>query len=363
MLFYLDNWQSEGPNSPAATGKVPQKQNVRWARGPFRPPPGMYPPPKQQQPNAARQRQRSGLNENYARELMELHTLGVDGGYTQKDVTEVAKVFTGWTLQEPREGGGFVFRERLHEPGTKVVLGYKIKESGEKEGLQVLHILAHHPSTAHFISLKLAQRFVSDNPPPELVNQIAKTFLKSDGDLREVMRTLLGSQQFWAPETYRAKVKTPFEFVVSAVRATDSDVTETFPLLQKLNAMGMPIYGMQPPTGYSTNAETWVNSAALLDRMNFALALVNNKIPGTHFDSAKLLGQTQPGTTAAAAPLATQTTLERILLEGEVSAQTHSTIAQQVRADYEGKPPAVPASATSNNTVVLLIGSPEFQRR
>jgi len=363
MLFYLDNWQSEGPNSPAATGKVPQKQNVHWARGPFRPHPGMYPPPKQQQPNAARQRQRSGLNENYARELMELHTLGVDGGYTQKDVTEVAKVFTGWTLQDPREGGGFVFRERLHEPGTKVVLGYKIKESGEKEGLQVLHILAHHPSTAHFISLKLAQRFVSDNPPPELVNQIAKTFLKSDGDLREVMRTLLGSQQFWAPETYRAKVKTPFEFVVSAVRATDSDVTETFPLLQKLNAMGMPIYGMQPPTGYSTNAETWVNSAALLDRMNFALALVNNKIPGTHFDSAKLLGQTQPGTTAAAAPLATQTTLERILLEGEVSAQTHSTIAQQVRADYEGKPPAVPASATSNNTVVLLIGSPEFQRR
>jgi uncharacterized protein (DUF1800 family) len=363
MLFYLDNWQSEGPDSPAATGQA-QKQAQTAARprrvnGPFGTHPVSFPGRQPQQPSAKpnQQKRRSGLNENYARELMELHTLGVNGGYTQKDVTEVARVFTGWTLQDPREGGGFVFKERLHEPGPKSVLGHKIKENGEKEGLQVLDILAHHPSTAHFISLKLAQRFVSDDPPPALVDQMAATFRKTDGDLREVMRTMLKSPQFWAPETYRAKVKTPFEFVVSALRATDSNVTETLPLLRTLNTMGMQIYGMQPPTGYSTKADAWVNSAALLDRMNFALSLVNNRIPGTVFDPRQLLPYSQDF--QADDPYVAQVQLEQLLLSGSVSAQTHKTIEHEV-SDVKGTTAPRPGP---NTTVALLLGSPEFQRR
>ena len=366
MLFYLDNWQSEGPDSQAATGRPQAAGHRGWVNGPFGPRPvAGYPNPYPQQPagqaKQAQQKRRNGLNENYARELMELHTLGVNGGYTQQDVTEVARVFTGWTLQEPREGGGFVFREKLHEPGTKTVLGHKIKENGEKEGLQVLDILAHNPSTAHFISLKLAQRFVADDPPPALVDQMAKTFLKSDGDLREVMRTMLTSQQFWAPEAYRAKVKTPFEYVVSALRATDTDITETQPLLNTLNKMGMQIYGMQPPTGYSTNADTWVNSAALLDRMNFALALVNNRVGGTHFDEANLLPAVS-GDNGFVDPYANQARLEQLLLSGDVSPQTHQTIEHEIDTVH-GLPGNANRPTGANTTVALLLGSPEFQRR
>jgi uncharacterized protein (DUF1800 family) len=363
MLFYLDNWQSEGPNSAAATGQpqVGQRNSPRprWVNGPFGPHPTVaYPQPRQSPPANAKQNQqkrRNGLNENYARELMELHTLGVNGGYTQQDVTEVARVFTGWTLKDPREGGGFEYKDKLHEPGTKVVLGHKIKPNGEKEGLQVLDILAHHPSTARFISLKLARRFVSDDPPPALVDEMAATFRKTDGDLREVMRTMLRSPQFWAPETQRAKVKTPFEFVVSALRATDAGVTETQPLLGTLNKMGMQLYGMQPPTGYSTSADAWVNSAALLDRMNFAISLVNNRIGGVQFDQAKLL----PG--GSDDPYASQLRLEQLLLAGDISPQTHQTIEKEI----SGAPNANAAATiqTSNTTVALLLGSPEFQRR
>ena len=375
MLFYLDNWQSEGPDSQAATGRAPQPApQRRGVNGPFGPRPvAVHPNPRPQQPgpqtngaNPDQQKRHAGLNENYARELMELHTLGVNGGYTQKDVTEVARVFTGWTLQEPREGGGFVFKPKLHEPGTKTVLGHKIKENGEKEGMQALDILAHHPSTAHFISLKLAQRFVSDDPPPSLVDEMAKTFRKTDGDLREVMRTMLRSQQFWAPEAYRAKVKTPFEYVVSALRATDTDVTETQPLLNTLNGMGMPIYGMQPPTGYSTSAETWVSSAALLDRMNFALSLANNRIGGAHFDLAKLLPEPMPVLDnlpgEPADPYSNQVKLEQILLAGEVSPQTHQTIEGEVGATTDSGQ-ATRRPQITNTTVALLLGSPEFQRR
>jgi uncharacterized protein (DUF1800 family) len=363
MLFYLDNWQSEGPDSPAATGQ-PQKRVQNAARphlpnSRLAPHPVSFPNPRPQQPATRpnQQTRRSGLNENYARELMELHTLGVNGGYTQKDVTEVARVFTGWTLQEPREGGGFVFKEKLHEPGTKIVMGHKIKETGEKEGLQVLDVLAHHSSTAHFISLKLAQRFVADNPPPALVDHMATTFRKTDGDLREVMRTMLKSPEFWAPETYRAKVKTPLEFVVSCLRATASEVNETQPVLRTLSTMGMQLFGMQPPTGYSTNADAWVNSAALLDRMNFAVSLVNNKIAGTSFDSRKLLPHSQD--LQADDPYVAQSLLEELLLSGDISKQTHQTIEKEV----SGNVGTASTRPGPNITVALLLGSPEFQRR
>ena len=222
--------------------------------------------------------------------MLELHTLSVNGGYSQRDVTEVAKVFTGWTIDNPAQGGGFKFDPRMHEPGPKFVLGHRIKPKGEGEGLEVLHRLATSPQTAHFISLKLAQRFVSDDPPPALVDRMAKTFLKKKGDIREVLNTLFHSPEFWDDETYRAKVKTPLEFVASAVRATGAEVEDALPLTRQLNNMGMPLYGAQPPTGYSMKAETWVSSSALLNRMNFALALTSGKIKGVKADAAQLAG-------------------------------------------------------------------------
>ena len=230
MLFYLDNWLSVGPNSAKALGIPAQHPYGPYAR--------RYPPPH---PNPGKRA--AGLNENYGRELLELHTLSVNGGYSQRDVTEVAKVFTGWTIDNPAQGGGFKFDPRMHEPGSKFVLGHRIKPKGEAEGMEVLHRLATSPKTAHFISLKLAQRFVSDDPPPALVNHMAKTFLKKHGDIREVMKTLFHSPEFWDDETYRAKVKTPLEFVASAVRATGADVEDALPLTRQLNNMGMPLYG------------------------------------------------------------------------------------------------------------------------
>ena len=359
MLFYLDNWLSVGPHSDVALGR-PQQRAGDYRRGPFGVP--VYRPPRQQNPNAQQKKnKREGLNENYARELMELHTLSVNGGYSQKDVTEVAKVFTGWTIRQPRRGGGFEFNERLHEPGPKYVLGKVIKEHGEKEGEQVLEMLAKSPKTAHFISLKLAQRFVSDDPPPALVDRMAATFLKKDGDIREVLRTLFQSPEFWSPEAYRAKVKTPLEFVASAVRASGAEVENAMPLVQNLNRMGMPLYGAQPPTGYSMKAETWVNSAALLSRMNFALALGTSRLRGLSFDSGNVLpgGKVPQDRTGALAAL------EASLLAGDVSKNTHDTILKQmddpqvtgVRLDDTARPPNLGVLAG------LLMGSPEFQRR
>jgi uncharacterized protein (DUF1800 family) len=354
MLFYLDNWLSVGPNSDIALGIAAHNGNRR-GYSPNRPPPIR---PK-------KGKQASGLNENYGRELMELHTLSVNGGYSQKDVTEVAKVFTGWTLEQPKKGGDFYFEPRMHEPGDKFVLGHRIKPNGEKEGLEVLHLLAHNPKTAHFISQKLAMRFVSDNPPPALVDRMTQTFLKKDGDIREVMRTMLKSPEFWSTDVYRAKVKTPLEFVVSAARASDADVEDARALVGTLNNMGMPLYGMMPPTGYSMKADTWVNSSALLGRMNFSLALAAGKIRGAKVDTSTLAA----GITAdeAAPPDAARAlaTIEASLLDGDISKQTHDTISKQLddpkisqrRLDDPKRPPNV-AAITG-----LLLGSPEFQRR
>ena len=347
MLFYLDNWLSVGPDSDFALGIPKRPANPNWRR---------FPPPRPPRPKA----NRSGLNENYGRELMELHTLGVNGGYTQKDVTEVARVFTGWTLKQPREGGGFFFDDRRHEPGNKFVLGHRIKPSGEKEGREVLHILAHNPATAKFVCTKLAVRFVSDNPPPALVDRMAQTFLKKDGDIREVLRTMLQSPEFWAPDAYRAKVKTPLEFVVSAVRASDADVTDANPLARQLVIMGMPLYGAQPPTGYSTKAETWVNSSALLDRMNFALALTNGRIKGS-----SLTDSPSWSPSASTDPEQTLTSLENTLLAGDVSKQTHDTIASRLEDPKITQRKLDDASRPPNVSMIegLLLGSPEFQRR
>jgi len=303
--------------------------------------------------------------------LLELHTLSVNGGYSQRDVTEVAKVFTGWTLETPDEGMGFRFDPRKHEPGPKFVLGKRIKPAGEDEGKKVLHLLATSPQTAHFISLKLAQRFVSDDPPPALVDRMAKTFLKKKGDIREVLTALFHSPEFWAEGTYRAKVKTPLEFVASAVRATGASVDDCMPLIRQLNNMGMPLYGAQPPTGYSMKAETWVSSSALLTRMNFALALTAGKLKGVKVDSLQLAG----GPPAPADATIALSTMEANLLSADVSKQTHESIVAQVQPPaktappvqsnngVKPKPPDANRPPDANLMVGLLLGSPEFQRR
>jgi uncharacterized protein (DUF1800 family) len=258
MLFYLDNWQSVGPG-------------VSQAR-------------------AANQIRR-GLNENYGRELLELHTLGVDGGYSQKDVTEVARCFTGWTILQPQRGGDFVFNARAHDNGEKVVLGVKIPAGGGMaDGEKVLDILAHHPSTAHFISRELAQRFVADDPPAALVSRMARTFLKTGGDLREVMKTMLASREFWSVDAYRTKMKSPLEFVASAVRAEDGQVDYALGLANQVAQLGEPLYRKQEPTGYSNSSKEWVNTAGLLARMNFALQLGDNRAPGVKAGAANIAG-------------------------------------------------------------------------
>jgi uncharacterized protein (DUF1800 family) len=361
MLFYLDNWLSVGPDSEIARGIAPHHPRNRPRKG----------------------KKGSGLNENYGRELMELHTLSVNGGYSQRDVTEVAKVFTGWTLEQPKRGGDFRFEPAMHEPGDKIVLGHRIKENGEKEGLEVIHLLAHNPQTAHFISQKLAMRFVSDNPPPALVDRMAQTFLKKDGDIREVLRTMFKSPEFWSSDAYRAKVKTPLEFVVSAARASDAQVDDARALVNTLNTMGMMPYSMMPPTGYSMKADVWVNSSALLGRMNFGLGLAAGKIRGVKVDAASLLAEAAPagraavglhdaGSQAAVAdkeappdPQQVLAVLENSLLSGDISRQTHDTISKQLddpkisqrRLDDPKRPPNV-AAITG-----LILGSPEFQRR
>jgi uncharacterized protein (DUF1800 family) len=238
--------------------------------------------------------------------------------------------------------------------------------------LEVLHRLATSPQTAHFISLKLAERFVSDDPPPALVDRMTKTFLKKKGDIREVLETLFHSPEFWNDDTYRAKVKTPLEFVASAVRATGAEVDDALPLTRQLNNMGMPLYGAQPPTGYSMKAETWVSSSALLNRMNFALALTSGKIKGVKVDAAQLTGGDPPPSDSAV----TLSTLEANLVAGGVSKQTHDSIAAQIEAaaksgaqrkpDNKASPrkPDNAARPPDASTIAgLLLGSPEFQRR
>jgi uncharacterized protein (DUF1800 family) len=352
MLYYLDNWLSVGPNSDVANGikRRSKRDEKKYAKsnGTVKQSKG----------------KRNGLNENYGRELMELHTLGVNGGYTQKDVTEIARVLTGWTLTKPNDGDysfGFTFDERTHEPGEKIVLGHRIKPNGEKEGYEVLHLLAHHPSTAKFICTKLAERFVSDNPPQKLVDRMAQTYLKKDGEIREVLKTMFHSPEFWAADDYRAKLKTPLEFVVSAVRAGDAEVTDAMSLARQLQNMGMPLYGMLPPTGYSMKADAWVNSSALLGRMNFALALTAGKLKGVQVDSGHMLGVKEPPADGEHGLMV----LENSLLEGDVSKQTHDTIAAQLqdpkisqrKLDNPPHPPNVAGIAG------LILGSPEFQRR
>jgi len=380
MLLYLDNSSSMGPDSPAA-----ERAKIAAARRPD-----------------AQKKAPEGLNENYARELMELHTLGVNGGYTQADVTQVARVFTGWTVDRPQRGGGFKFDEGRHEPGAKKVLGKKIKEHGELEGRTVLRMLASRPATAKFISRKLAIRFVGDDPPQALVDRMAKSYMSTGGDISAVLTTLFRSPEFWSTDAYRAKVKTPIEYVVSAARASSASADNLQPLANALRDMGMPLYGAVPPTGYKWEASDWVSTGALVNRMNFALSLAANKLPGVTVTWAqqadtwptKIDGGSAPRTVAhdpavSATPIpepeAEEQRLESLLVAGGLSPATRTAVLDQFQAQSaqnqpNGNQPAampLPAAARPMNPAQaaaalqrqdqllagLLLGSPEFQRR
>jgi uncharacterized protein (DUF1800 family) len=356
MLFYLDNFLSADPR--AAERQAMQRAVRQQARhGRFG---GPWPsrPPANSQQNAKKNER--GLNENYGRELMELHTLGVDGGYTQKDVTEVARCFTGWTIDKPRQYADFKFDDRLHDPDPKIVLGKKIHAGGMKDGEQVIELLAHHPSTARFISTKLARRFVSDNPPPALVSRMAQTFQSSDGDIRAVLKTMIWSPEFWSRESYHAKIKTPFELVVSAVRALGTDVDTPMPLVQWVGRIGEPLYQCQPPTGYSDKADAWVNTGALLNRLNYSLALAGNKMRGARTDVASLLGVDSSADPKTALDRAVQ-----VFLGGQVGPTTVETLEKQLDNPQVLQAKLDDAHKQVDLGVVagLVLGAPEFQRR
>jgi uncharacterized protein (DUF1800 family) len=337
MLMYLDNWLSIGPHSQAA-GK------------------------------------NGGLNENYAREVMELHTLGVDGGYTQADVTELARVLTGWTIANPDDGGQFQFDARRHEPGVKTVLGEKIYESGVDEGIKTLEMLAHHPSTARFISRSIAVRFVSDDPPQALVDQMAAKFSSTDGDIREVLRTMIRSPDFWSPKAYGNKMKTPLDLVVSAVRASGANVVSPDSLVDSLSGMGMQPYGMAVPTGYSMKSAQWDNEGGLLARMNFSTALTQGNLPGVQFDPSTLITLgvlTSLNEPHAKAALAEQpegmdfaiALAEDAMLPAGLLPKDEAVIRKQA----EDPQPASAAASSMTNRLRFVTGfilaSPEFQHR
>jgi uncharacterized protein (DUF1800 family) len=348
MLFYLDNFLSADPNAAQRQAAL---RAMRQNRGRF----GRTPRPQNQQPK----KNVRGLNENYGRELMELHTLGVEGGYTQKDVTELARCFTGWTIDKPRVNPQFKFDEKLHDPDQKIILKKKIHAGGMKDGEQAMELLAKHHSTAKFISTKLARRFVSDNPPAPLVARMAKTFESSDGDIRAVMHTMIYSPEFWSRDAYRAKIKTPFELVVSAVRALGADAETAMPLVQWVGRIGEPLYQCQPPTGYADNAEAWVNTGALLNRLNFSLTLAGNKIRGSRADVASLLGvdATEP-------KIALEHALQ-IFLGGQASPTTLETLQKQLDSPQvlQAKLDDPVKKVDLGVVTGLVLGAPEFQRR
>jgi len=354
MLFYLDNFLSVDPRAAQrqAAERAMRQQRRRGGFG--------WPPRPTANPQQPPKKNDRGLNENYGRELMELHTLGVDGGYTQKDVTEVARCFTGWTIDKPRQYADFKFDDRLHDPDTKIVLGKKIHAGGMKDGEQLIDMLAHHPSTAKFISTKLARRFVSDNPPPALVSRLAETFQSSDGDIHAVLKTMIWSPEFWSRESYRAKIKTPFELVVSAVRALGTDVDTPMPLVQWVARIGEPLYQCQPPTGYADKAEAWVNTGALLNRLNYSLALAGNKMRGARTDVPSLLGVDSSADAKSALDRAVQ-----VFLGGQAGPTTVETLEKQL-----DNPQVLQAKLDDPRKQVdlgvvagLVLGAPEFQRR
>jgi uncharacterized protein (DUF1800 family) len=431
MLVYLDNFESMTPNAPQPRAKKGNNQPVSpekmmnnpRVRDRMKQKTGLTDAEldarlkeRAKNPNQIGNAQKRGLNENYARELMELHTLGVDNGYTQQDIIEVAKCFTGWTVADPRgyrklavqmvngtdekyqdrierqfggnaESGTFFFNKNWHDSGEKTVLGNKIKADGMNDGLKVIDLLVSNQATAKFIAKKLAVKFVSDNPSEAFVNRIAKAFSDSKGDIKSTLKAIFTDDEFFAPENYRAKIKTPFELAVSSIRTLGADTNANPVLLSLLQKMGEIPYGYQAPTGYGDTAEDWVNTGALLERLNFAVAFSSNRIPGTNVNLKKFESKDN----------------EKILdyailsvLDGEISQNTKSNLLKQIgqplpevslaKDDSEGtemaemamKPKQGGGKYVQGNKnrllepsgnpevfkiVGLILGTPEFQRQ
>src|SRR5438552_608367 len=335
MLFYLDNWRSSVPRPYPAKADKPAGVD-------------------------------GGFNENYARELMELHTMGVDGGYTQQDVQEVARCFTGWTIEKPNQEGLFLYRPGLHDDGAKAVLGHKILPGGGiGDGERVLDILATHPATARFIATKLARRFISDDPPKSVIDRAAAVFLKTDGSIRETLRAIITSSEFFG--AYHAKVRSPFEYVAAAMRALNAETDGDRPVLDAIARMGQPVFGRITPDGYADRADQWLSSGAMVARFNFASALATNRIKGTKIDFEKLLSGIDPANKVRVASRLAQLTF--------ASSQTRTEFEKSLGSAPPGA--IVPPSSAPNlsvsyaqaarnyisDLITLLIGSPEFQQR
>jgi uncharacterized protein (DUF1800 family) len=332
MLAYLDNAQSVAAN---ARPPIPARALRRM--------------PAEQREQVSRRMPR-GLNENYARELLELHTLGVDGGYTQADVIDVARILTGWGIARPEQGAGFAFRAWAHDRGAKTVLGATFPAGGgHDEGIRLLRLLARHHATMHHVSRKLCARLVADDPPDGCVDAAVAAWHRSDGDIRAIVRAIVLAPDFWAPAARRTKIKTPLEFVASALRATGA-VPDTTPRLAQLVArLGQPLYLQAAPTGWPERQEEWVNSGALLNRMNAAVALAADRLPGARVDLAAVLPN-------ASEPAALLDAVDRLILAGTMSERTRAAILDQLRGIAD------PRQARAL-TVGLALGGPEFQRQ
>lgn len=364
MLFFLDNWMSVDPAAFQEAQRENAMRRERRARygGIFGPYPGMgipLPPPPGQQQKGAKQQDR-GLNENYGREVMELHTIGVDAGYTQQDVIQMADTLTGWTIKEPRKDPEFFFNDRWHDAQPKIVMGRKFNYGGEKDGEEALKMLASDPHAAHFISTELARHFVSDDPPPALVDRMARTYAQTGGDIRSVLHTMIYSPEFWSKDAYRAKVKTPFELVASTARSLDANVTVSLPLVNWVGRMGEPLFQCQPPTGYSDKAQMWVNTGALLNRLNFALGFATNRLAGSTVDLHEMFGDD-----AAEDPQMALSKALELFLDGQVAQSTRDTLEarlhdpQILQATLDD-----PVKQVNEGMLAgLVLGSPEFQRR
>lgn len=415
MLLYLNN--AESAANPGQKTTVQYNLENRLNNSPF----GFrFERRKEQMMQRIQQmnknRKLKGLNENYGRELMELHTLGVDGGYTQQDVIEAARAFTGWTIlpfgrnkekfEQRIEKGKqfglivddqFVFRPDLHDAGEKIILGHKIPAGGGiEDGEKVLDILASSPATAHHISFELAQKFVSDNPPESLVKRLTQKFIETNGDIKELMRALVESPEFWSKEARRAKIKSPFELAISSLRAINAEVQNPFPLAQWINKMGEPLYAYQAPTGYPDKAQYWINTGSLLNRMNFGLSLAKGNIRGIYFDLAVLNHNMEPESLEAALKIYAQIFMPERDLTETISMLTPNLTDPGFFKKISDKTSKVQTTAVNDtnldddlisgdnvegtedlskimngkvnsqslaNVIGLIIGSPEFQRR
>ncbi len=355
MLFYLDNWQSSVLREYPATKDKPARKS-------------------------------GGINENYARELMELHTLGVDGGYTQKDVQEVARCFTGWSIRKPNEEGLFFYNPGQHDNGEKTVLGTRITAGGGIGDVEkVLDILAKHPSTARFIATKLARRFIGDDPPKVVIDRAAQVFLRTDGSIRDTLKSIIESPEFASPAAYQTKVRSPFEFVVASLRATAAETDANRPVLDWIARMGQPVFGRLTPDGYPDKSSEWLSNNDMLARFNFAVALSANKIAGTKIDTRKLLSDTPP-----IDPKSAVASLAKLILMNQISMHTKEALDKAAADAARSESIPSPATLMSNTGLVkpnapnlaafapdvkgngdnyvsqllaLTLGTPEFQRK